>query len=461
MRRLLPLWLVVALACGSAPAETSSPDPSSTTLTTSTTTPASTTLPVAASVEYTVADCDTPPVTFALLCDVYTLLAEHHVDTPLEPAALAAGAALGVEVYEAGEPGDPVESFVCAIPHETFQSVCDAISQRLRSGGDIGEMIDQAVTSMIDFSLDPFTYYLPPELSGALTEEGIIVSVGLLLTIEDAAGSVCTIVSGACQLEVVLAQADGPAAVAGLLPDDRVTAIDGEPVEGLTLVEIAGRLDGPDGSAVEVEIERDESVETRVIERHPPPVPQLVADQPIPGVGYIRLPDFGADIPQFVHETLAGWEDQLEMLVLDLRDNPGGFVDVATLVASEFLEDGTVLRSESPRGGLEYPVQEGGLATDGPRMAVLVNRGSASAAEIVAAVLQERGRASVVGEATFGKDTVQIGFPLRNDGELRVTVAHWVTPEGATVAIDGVTPDVAAEVPPDAPIDEVLEIVLG
>src|SRR5690606_28812488 len=146
--------------------------------------------------------------------------------------------------------------------------------------------------------------------------------------------------------------------------------------------------------------------------------------------------------------TLAGWEDQLEMLVLDLRDNPGGFVDVATLVASEFLEDGTVLRSESPRGGLEYPVQEGGLATDGPPMAVLVNRGSASAAEIVAAVLREWGRAAVGGEADCGKDAVPLGFPLRNGGELRVNFADWVTPGGATAAIVCVPPDVASEVRP-------------
>ena len=188
---------------------------------------------------------------------------------------------------------------------------------------------------------------------------------------------------------------------------------------------------------------------------------ELIADEPLPGVGYLRIPDFGADIPQFVHDALTGWEDRLGMIVLDLRDNPGGFVDVATLVASEFLDDGIVLRSESPQGGLEYPVQEGGLATNGPPMSVLVNRGSASASEIVAAVLQERGRATVVGEATFGKDTVQIGFPLRNEGELRVTVAHWLTPDGATVAIDGVIPDVAVDVPPDPPLDEVLDMVLG
>lgn len=466
MRRLLPLWLVVVLACGSgstgetSPTGTAAPTSGGSTSTTAPTTTAPP--PPPQPVEFTVTDCDTPPVTFALLCDVYTLLAQHHAEAPLDPEALAAGAALGVDSYEPEGDSEPPTSFVCAIPHSAFESSCELVSERLRSpGADIGAMLDQAVASMIDLSLDPFTYYIPPELSGALTEDGIIVSVGLLLTIEDAAGSVCTIVSGACELKVVLAQADGPAATAGLVAGDVVRAIDGEAVDGKTLVEVATLLDGPDGSEVTVDVETDGSVETIVMERRPPPVPELTAVEPVPGVGYLRLPDFGADIPEFVHETLTGWDDGVEMVILDLRDNPGGYVDVATLVASEFLDDGLVFRSESPQGNLDYPVQEGGLATDGPPLAVLVNRGSASASEIVAAVLQERDRATIVGEPTFGKHSVQIGFPLRNDGELRVTVAHWVTPDGASVAIDGVIPDVDAEISPDAPLEEVLEIVLG
>src|SRR5690606_32091411 len=150
-----------------------------------------------------------------------------------------------------------------------------------------------------------------------------------------------------------------------------------------------------------------------------------------------------------------------DTLVLDLRDNPGGYVDVATLVASEFLPDGLVVRTEAPNVGLEYPVQEGGLATTGPDLIVVVNGGSASAAEILAAVLQERGRATVTVEATFGKDTVQIGFPHVTDGELRVTVARWVTPEGCSVAGEGGVADVTGENPPDASPEEVVDLVLG
>jgi carboxyl-terminal processing protease len=242
---------------------------------------------------------------------------------------------------------------------------------------------------------------------------------------------------------------------------DIIETIDGESVEGTDLVEVVARLDGPEGSNVVIgRTTEGGSTDEVVIERRLPPTPVLEGEIPVDGVGYIRLPDFGADIPQFLHATLAEFEGA-DALVLDLRDNPGGYVDVATLVASEFLSDGLVMRTEAPGEVLDYPVQEGGLATAGPDLIVVVNGGSASASEILAAVLQERGRATIAGQATFGKDTVQIGFPLVNDGELRVTVARWVTPEGSTVAGVGVVPDVIVEIPPDASPEEVVDLVLG
>ncbi|HEX2153937.1 MAG TPA: S41 family peptidase [Acidimicrobiia bacterium] len=466
MRRIATLSvLLLIIACGTAtPAPTTAALTSTTTLaeTTTTTAPPVTTPPAA---QYTTDDCGTPPVTFALLCNVYELLASYHVDSPLDPSTLAAGAALGVESYESSGAGEQPESFVCAIPDPAFETTCSIISERLRAGPlEIDEAIESGVSSMISLSLDPFTYYLPPELSGALTEDGVVNAVGLLLTIRDPVGSTCAVIQAQCRLEITLVMVEGPSFEAGVRAGDILTAVDGTPVEGSTLIEVAGLLDGPEGSTVTLQLERgDEEPEEIVVERRPPSIPQLEAEVLPPGVGYIRLPDFGVDVPEFLHSTLAAWEagGGVDNLVLDLRDNPGGFVDVATLVASEFLPDGLVLRSESPAETLDYPVQDGGLATTGPPLTVVVNAGSASASEILAGVLQERERAEVVGEATFGKDTVQIGFPLRNDGELRVTVAHWVTPEGATVAGGGVIPDVMLEIPADAPAAEVVDLVLG
>lgn len=461
VRHLALLFVILLAACGAEPTATTaaptttSPAPPSTTVPPATTAPAET-------VAYTVDDCDTPPVTFALLCDVYQLIASYHVDAPFDPAGLAAGLALGVDAYDPVTAEAGPDSFVCSVPHEAFERICGSIADRVEAGAsDIEAIVEEGVESMITYSLDPFTYYLPPELSGALSEDGIVVAVGLLLEIVNPAGSRCTAAEDPCRMHVVLAITEGPSYEAGLRAGDVIRAIDGTPTEGLTLVEAAGVLDGSEGSDVIVTVERpDGSTEDITIERRPPPVPTLVAEEPREGVGYIRLPDFSADIPGFLHTTLEEWGDADE-LVLDLRDNPGGYVDVATLVASEFLPDGLVMRSEAPTEVLEYPVQEGGLATTGPDLTVVVNGGSASASEILAAVLQERGRATVAGEATFGKNTVQIGFPLSNDGELRVTVARWVTPEGSTVAGGGVVPDVVVEIPPDATPEEVVDLVLG
>lgn len=460
VRRLALFVALVAVACGSPPSSTPATDPAPTTPTTVATTqpPTTTTTPLA---EYTVDDCGTRPVTFALLCDVYELIAAHHVDAPFDPAELAAGAQLGIDAYEPDRPGDPPERFVCAVPHEAFERICGSVADRARAGtGDLEDVVEAGVASMIAYSLDPFTYYIPPELSGALTEDGLVTAVGLLLEIVNPAGSRCTVAEPPCRMEVVLAVAEGSAYEAGVRPADVIEAIDGIPTEGMTLVEAAALLDGGEGSEVTLTVERpDGSIEEILVERRPPEVPTLVAEQ-VGDVGYIRLPDFNPDIPEFVHSALEEWRDA-DALVLDLRDNPGGYVDVATLVASEFLPDGSVMRTEAPTEVLDYPVQEGGLATSGPELTVIVNGGSASAAEIVAAVLQERERATIVGEATFGKDTVQIGFPLRNDGELRVTVARWVTPEGSTVAGRGVVPDVIVEIPPDASPEEVVDLALG
>ena len=145
--------------------------------------------------------------------------------------------------------------------------------------------------------------------------------------------------------------------------------------------------------------------------------------------------------------------------MLDLRSNPGGALDAAVNIASQFLSDGLVLRTESPDGDREYGVQEGGLATDPSlEVVVLVDRGSASASEVVAAALREAGRATIVGQRTFGKDTVQQTFPLDNGGALKLTIAQWVTPDGDGFG-EGLRPDVELTIPDDATPAEIVDAV--
>jgi carboxyl-terminal processing protease len=164
-------------------------------------------------------------------------------------------------------------------------------------------------------------------------------------------------------------------------------------------------------------------------------------DLPQEGMAYLKIPDFEDDIPELVHDALtAVMELQPKTIVVDLRDNPGGFILSAVETASEFIDSGVVLTEVSPDGSEEYLAEPGGLATT-QRLVVMVNEGTASAAEMFAGALRDRRGAMVVGTNTFGKDAVQIAFSLNNGGELYVAVARWMTPAGHSAGAKGLTPD--------------------
>jgi carboxyl-terminal processing protease len=143
-------------------------------------------------------------------------------------------------------------------------------------------------------------------------------------------------------------------------------------------------------------------------------------------------------------------------IILDLRDNPGGYIDAANNIASEFIPDGLVFTQESEADGVKrWEATGDGVATDRAiPVVVLVNNGSASASEIVAAALQERGRATIIGQHTFGKNTVQLWDDLANGGGVRITISRWFTPDHNSVAPDGVQPDVVVEVPDGTPPEQ-------
>jgi carboxyl-terminal processing protease len=138
-------------------------------------------------------------------------------------------------------------------------------------------------------------------------------------------------------------------------------------------------------------------------------------------------------------------EGPLKGLILDLRDNPGGLLDESIFVASQFVDEGIITIEKLKRDEEQvFEAQPGGVALEVP-LVVLVNRGSASASEIVAGAIQESGRGTVLGEQTFGKGTVQIPHALSNGSELRVTIAEWLTPSGKQINGEGIVPDVYVE----------------
>jgi carboxyl-terminal processing protease len=214
-------------------------------------------------------------------------------------------------------------------------------------------------------------------------------------------------------------------------------------------------LQREDGEPFDVTITRAEitlqEVETRMIDGH---------------IGYIALNGFSAPASeQFAAALSQLLDDGADQIVFDLRNNPGGYINAAQEIASQFIGDGLIFTQESARNDIKpYESTGEGVATDPDLpVAVLVNKGSASASEIVAAALQERGRATLIGEPTFGKNTVQVWGRLENDGGIRITISRWFTPDHNSVAPDGIQPDIVAartaETPPeeDPALDAALE----
>lgn len=440
--RLFVLALLLVAACSNQPAVTSVVPPLP---------PITTTVP--GEVSFGMQGCRNPPVTFSIVCEVHDVLTTQF-RRPLTPGVLAAAAAAGVRSYEGD--GDGIGSFVCAVPTRDYEDFCTAVAD---AGSPIADLTEAAVAAMAEATGDPYTQYLPPEVVAAAGEAGYIDGVGLLFDVKNSVGSRCRRVEGPCRTVVVAVSPDSPAFRAGLAPEDVVVAADGVSLDGLSPEEVIGVFHGPPGTELSLDVDRGEQGLTVTIVRtevaDPLTYAELVGD-----AGYLRLPDFTLENAVLLHYQLESLlNGGARSLVLDLRDNPGGLIAATVVVASEFLSGGLVVVTDGPEGVVEYNVEEGGLATKGIPLTVLVNEGSASASEVLAGLLQERGRALLVGATTFGKGSVQIPVSLRNRGVLRVTIAGWATPEGTDVGGVGVAPDVALDLPRELAVAELVALV--
>jgi carboxyl-terminal processing protease len=365
----------------------------------------------------------------------------------------------------------------CAAPDEAFAALCEAydrVQSEYVDELDPDELAEGAIRGMFQYGVaDPYSGYMPPEqynralgdLSGTFSGIGAEMAIRNVENPEDLAA--CTEISATCRFVVMSPLADSPAEEAGLQAGDVVLAVDGESVDGSTIEDQIGRIRGEAGTDVTLTIQRDgaepfdltitraeielQEVEARLIDGH---------------IGFIALNGFSAPAAEQFEAGLAELlADGADQIVFDLRDNPGGYIDAAQQIASQFVDSGIIFTQESAGDDVrEWASTGDGVATDPDLpVVVLINEGSASASEIVAAALQESGRATVVGEPSFGKNTVQVWSRLENDGGVRITISRWFTPQHNSVAPDGIQPDITAartaETPPED--DPVLDAALA
>ncbi|MGF1463788.1 MAG: S41 family peptidase [Maricaulaceae bacterium] len=322
---------------------------------------------------------------------------------------------------------------------ELFGDVLSRIHADYVTETDDAELIDSAINGMLQ-ALDPHSTYLDADAFRDMQVDTRGEYGGLGIEVVPDRGLV----------RVVAPIDETPASRAGVAAGDFITAIDGESIQGLGIDEAVDRMRGPVGAPITITIVREalEPFEvTLVRDTISPPVVVARAEGDI---GYLRLSTFNEkaaeSLIQAIDDLKLELGSSLRGFVLDLRNNPGGLLDQAVAVSDAFLDGGEVVstRGRDPRDIQRYNARRG-EEIDGLPIVVLINEGTASAAEIVAGAIQDRERGVLLGTTSFGKGSVQTVFPLRGgrDGALRLTIAKYYTPSGRSIQATGIQPDVA------------------
>ena len=304
-------------------------------------------------------------------------------------------------------------------------------------------LMQGAIRGMMDALGDEQTFYMDPKLYANETQslQGEYEGIGAYVDLD---GEYLTIVSPI---------AGSPAELAGLHPGDKVIAIDGVDMTGTPPEEVRSKVLGPEGSRVTLTVRREGEPEPLefVITRARITIHSAEGKMLESGIGYLDINTFGDRTTQELRGALENLMKQNPKgLVIDLRNNPGGYLNTAIEVSSEFIDEGVIMYEQYGDGRRdEYTALGNGQATDIP-IVVLINEGSASASEILAGALQDYGRATLVGVKSYGKGSVQNWQPLSNNqGAARVTIAKWLTPKERAIDHVGLTPDVLVEMTPE------------
>jgi len=327
---------------------------------------------------------------------------------------------------------------------DLFGDIFERIRAQYVEEVDPGDLIEAAIDGMLT-SLDPHSSYLSPDDAAQMRVQtrGEFGGLGIEVTQEEGFVKVVSPIDGT------------PADEAGVEAGDYITHVDGESVLGLSLDEAVTLMRGPVGSEIVITLVREGETEPFDITIIRDTIKLTAVRTRTQGdTVVLRVTTFNdqtyANLESGLSEQIeeAGGLDQINGVVIDLRNNPGGLLTQAIRVSDAFLEKGEIVstRGREIQDGERFNATPGDLV-DGKPIVVLINGGSASASEIVAGALQDHRRAIVVGTKSFGKGSVQTVMPLRSDGAMRLTTARYYTPSGRSIQSLGVSPDIVVEQP--------------
>jgi carboxyl-terminal processing protease len=374
--------------------------------------------------------------------------------------SLAFGPAAGVCAQKSDNKSDKPAALGTDLPWQdarTLADVLERVKHEYVNPVDDHQLLQAAIRGMVS-SLDPYSAYLDGEDYDEIKimSTGEYSGVGIEVSMED-------------EEVVVVSPFEGsPAAAAGIRPGDVIATIDGVPVNTTALADTIGRMRGKEGSSVKIGILREGSAEPLqfTLKRSRVELHSVRSELLEPGMGYVRISQFSETTGDDLEAALKALRKHngapLKGLVLDLRNNPGGVLEAAVSVSDTFLDSGVIVtaKGRTPESKFEMDATPGD-ALNGAPIVVLINGGSASAAEIVAGALKDNHRAKLMGRTTFGKGSVQTVIPLSGDRALKLTTSLYYTPSGISINHRGIAPDIELErdpkppsvpVPADAPL---------
>jgi carboxyl-terminal processing protease len=319
-----------------------------------------------------------------------------------------------------------------------LQGTYDILKSKFDGSVDNSKVLDGAKAGLVSAAGDPYTVYLDAKAAKDLDDQlkGTLSGIGAEVGIKDNHLTVIAPVSGS------------PAEKAGLKSGDIIAKINDTDSSTLTLDQAVAKIRGDKGTTVTLTIVRGSSEPQKIkITRDVINVPSVKWSMKDNGVGYIQVTEFGADTTDKIKQAASELKQQgATKYILDLRNDPGGYLDAGVAVASQFLPSGKLVVTEKHSGQVRDQLDsQGGGQLVGAKTVVLINEGSASASEIVAGALKDNGVATLIGAKSFGKGSVQEVVKMAGGAELKVTVAHWFTPSGKTIDKQGIQPDITVD----------------